>query len=78
MTGAKVPDNCTAIVPKENCEVISQKQIIVPKDIKLNQHIRFIGEDIKKEEILLKEKEEINFSKINSFGKPGNFTYKSL
>ncbi|WP_044416363.1 molybdopterin molybdotransferase MoeA [Halarcobacter anaerophilus] len=71
MTGAKVPDNCTAIVPKENCEIISQKQIIVPKDIKLNQHIRFIGEDIKKEEILLKEKEEINFSKITLLASQG-------
>ena len=60
MTGARIPHNATAIVPKENVEIINETTIKVPTNIKLNQHIRFIGEDIKKDDLLIVQNEEIN------------------
>jgi len=71
MTGARVPNNCDAIIPKEDCQIISKTKIIAPKNIKKNQHIRFIGEDIKCGQMLLKEKEDINFSKITLLASQG-------
>ena len=46
MTGARVPSSATAIVPIESIEIINDITILLPKKIKPNQHIRFIGEDI--------------------------------
>jgi molybdopterin molybdotransferase len=64
MTGAKVPHNATAIIPKEDVEIINETTIQIPQNIKENQHIRFIGEDIKNGELLIAQKDEINFAKI--------------
>ena len=47
MTGAVIPDNDDAIVMKE-MENIKNKNITFNKNIKKNQNIRFVGEDIKK------------------------------
>ncbi len=71
MTGARIPKNCTAIIPKENCEYFEDNIIKVPQDIRKLQHIRFIGEDIKVNDILLKTKEEINFAKITLLSSQG-------
>ncbi len=64
MTGARVPASIEAIVPMELVEILEDGKIILPKNIKKNQHIRFIGEDIKKDETILKKGEEINFATI--------------
>lgn len=64
MTGAKIPDNCTAIIPKEDCSYIDDKTIKIDKNVKKNQHIRYIGEDINSNESLINIGDEINFSKI--------------
>lgn len=71
MTGARIPKNCTVIIPKENCEYFEDNIIKVPQDIKRLQHIRFIGEDIKVNDVLLKTKEEINFAKITLLSSQG-------
>ncbi|MGE4456347.1 MAG: molybdopterin molybdotransferase MoeA [Arcobacteraceae bacterium] len=63
MTGARIPKNCTAVVPQEDVELLSSGNIKIPK-IKENQNIRFIGEDIKEGEKLIVSGEEINFAKI--------------
>ncbi|MGE4461643.1 MAG: molybdopterin molybdotransferase MoeA [Arcobacter sp.] len=71
MTGAKIPENTTAIVPKEDVEELSNNKIKILQNIKEFQHIRYIGEDIKKDEILIEEGEEINFSKITLLASQG-------
>ncbi len=64
MTGARVPCSVEAVVPFELVEKIDEKFIKLPKDIKKNQNIRFIGEDVSKEEILLYEGDELNFASV--------------
>ena len=71
MTGARVPSNCTAVVPKEDVEVLSDKSIKLHKQIKEYQHIRFIGEDIKSGECLIKKGEILNFSHITLLASQG-------
>lgn len=71
MTGAKIPDNCTAIIPKEDCTLISENIVKIPENIKENQHIRFMGEDVKEEEIILEKNQEIDFSKITLLSSQG-------
>lgn len=64
MTGAKIPQNSTAIVPKEDVEELNDNKIKILKNVKEFQHIRYIGEDIKQNELLINIGDEINFSKI--------------
>ncbi|MBI3874043.1 MAG: molybdopterin molybdotransferase MoeA, partial [Arcobacter sp.] len=45
--------------------------IILPSKIIQNQHIRFIGEDIEKGELLLSDGDEINFATITLFASQG-------
>ncbi len=71
MTGARVPQNTTAIIPKEDIELIDDQTIKVPQNIKMNQHIRFIGEDIKEGELLIEKKEMINFAKVTILASQG-------
>ena len=71
MTGARVPDNCTAVIPKEDCEYLENNNIKVPQNIKEFQHIRFIGEDIKKGDILISIGQEINFAKVTLLASQG-------
>ncbi len=64
MTGALIPRNADAVVMKE----MTSKQgrfINFSKNIKKDQNIRFIGEDIKKGEIVFKKGDELNFSSIS-------------
>ena len=70
MTGARVPQNCEAVVPQENTQTIGDK-IKITSDIRKMQHIRFIGEDIQKDELLIKTGEELNFSKITLLASQG-------
>lgn len=71
MTGARVPDNCGAIIPKEDCEYLENNKIKVPKNIKEFQHIRFIGEDINNQDILINIGETINFAKVTLLASQG-------
>ena len=67
MTGARVPKNATAVVPKEDTQKLDDNKIKIIKNVREFQHIRFIGEDIKEEDLLINKGEEINFAKITLF-----------
>ena len=71
MTGAPIPSNATAIIPKEDVELINENRIKIPNPIKQNQHIRFVGEDIKKEECLIQKNLELNFSHVTLLASQG-------
>lgn len=71
MTGAKIPDNSTAIIPKEDVEELNDNKIKILKNVKEFQHIRYIGEDIKLNELLINIGDEINFSKITLLASQG-------
>lgn len=71
MTGAKIPKGCEAIVPQEEVQIIDTDTVLLPKNIKANQHIRFMAEDIKDNELLITDKEELNFSKITLLASQG-------
>ncbi|MGA1932141.1 molybdopterin molybdotransferase MoeA [Arcobacter sp. YIC-464] len=71
MTGARVPTNTTAIIPKEDTLKLDDNKIKITKNVKKFQHIRYIGEDIKKDELLIKKSDLINFSKITLLSSQG-------
>jgi len=70
MTGARVPLNTTAIIPKEDVKTIDNK-IKILENVKEFQHVRFIGEDIKTGEKLIDITDEINFAKITLLASQG-------
>ena len=63
MTGAVIPDNADAIVMKEMVN-IKNKNITFNKNIKKNQNIRFVGEDIKKNKIVFHKNSQLSYSKV--------------
>ncbi len=80
MTGSLIPNNCDAIIMKEMVQA-NKDSITFPKSIKKNQNIRFIGEDIKKSDVIIKKGKIINYidlgilssigiSSIKVFAKP--------
>ena len=71
MTGAKMPNNSIAIIPKEDIEERNDNKIKILKNVKKFQHIRYIGEDIKLNELLINIGDEINFSKITLLASQG-------
>lgn len=71
MTGARVPKNTTAIIPKEDIQTISDKKIKILENVKEFQHIRFIGEDIRSGEKLIDIGDELNFAKITLLASQG-------
>ena len=71
MTGARVPENTSAIIPIEDIQELNDNKIKIIQNAKEFQHIRYIGEDIKKDDILINIGEEINFSKITLLSSQG-------
>jgi molybdopterin molybdotransferase len=71
MTGARVPKSVEAIIPHELVTIVDETTIVLPDDIKNNQHIRFAGEDIKKDDKILANGEEINFATITMLSSQG-------
>ncbi|NPA60559.1 MAG: molybdopterin molybdotransferase MoeA, partial [Epsilonproteobacteria bacterium] len=70
MTGAKIPQGCECIVPQEDttdCE----GGVILPDTLKLNNHIRFCGEDIKSGEILLSVGDKLQAHQITLLASQG-------
>ena len=58
MTGAKVPKGIDTVIPIEKCLEVSDEYIVIP-DIKKGSNIRFRGEEIKRDEVLLTQGSEI-------------------
>ncbi len=71
MTGARVPECVEAVVPLELIEKIDEDNIKLPEDLKENQHIRFIGEDVQKGEPLVKDGDQINFATVTLLASQG-------
>lgn len=71
MTGARIPQNATAVVPKEDTQKLDDNKIKINTNVREFQHIRFIGEDIKEEDLLVNKGDEINFAKITLFASQG-------
>jgi len=71
MTGARVPASAQAIVPKELVTNLTDTSIQLPNEIKKNQHIRFIGEDITIGQKLLMKGDDLNFSSITILASQG-------
>lgn len=71
MTGARVPSSVEAVVPLELIKKIDDTHIKLPDDIRKDQHIRFIGEDIQEGELLINEGDEINFATVTLLASQG-------
>jgi molybdopterin molybdotransferase len=71
MTGARVPKSVDAIVPFEDVQIIDNKTVKLPANIKQNQHIRFIGEDVSKDDIVVDIGQKINFAVITLLASQG-------
>jgi len=71
MTGARVPTTTEAIVPQELVTIIDNKTVLLPENIKVNQHVRFTGEDIKKGDLLLNKGDDLNFSSVTILSSQG-------
>ncbi|MCK5293291.1 MAG: molybdopterin molybdotransferase MoeA [Arcobacteraceae bacterium] len=71
MTGSRVPASIEAIIPYEQVTKLDDDYILLPNNIKKNQHIRFFGEDIKKEDKILSDGDEINFATVTMLSSQG-------
>ena len=63
MTGSVVPDNADAVIMKEMVD-IKEKTITFNKNIKKNQNVRFVGEDIKKNQIIFQKFNQLTPSRV--------------
>jgi len=63
MTGAKIPFGTQCIVPIEDTSN-SQDGVILPQNLILSKHIRLCGEDIKKDDLLLKKGTKLDAHQI--------------
>jgi molybdopterin molybdotransferase len=63
MTGAPIPDGCTAVVPFEWTEE-SGREVLVHEAPEVGQHIRFAGEEVKKGDLLMRKGEVIGTRQV--------------
>ena len=70
MTGAKIPDACECIVPKEDTKECSDG-VKLPSNLTLGKHIRLCGEDIKSGELLLKDGDKLQAHQITLLASQG-------
>ncbi|MCF6330419.1 MAG: molybdopterin molybdotransferase MoeA [Sulfurimonas sp.] len=77
MTGAKIPDGCELIVPSEDVNIINLNktktnlEIALPKNLEINRHIRFCGEDIKSGDLLLRSGDKLQAHQITLLASQG-------
>ncbi len=70
MTGAKIPLGTQCIVPQEDTSD-ADGGVRLPQNLTLSKHIRLCGEDIKKEELLLREGTKLNAHQITLLASQG-------
>ncbi len=70
MTGAKIPMGTHCVVPIEEITQ-TDEGVLLPENLVMSKHIRFAGEDIKKEQLLLKRGSKINAYKITLLASQG-------
>jgi len=71
MTGAVVPDNCNIVIMREETKSKDKNIIITTKKIKVKQNIRFSGEDIKPNKVIIKKNHVINSSSMGLLASQG-------
>lgn len=59
MTGGKLPDGCDTVEMQENC-VVDKANITFTQDKKLGQNVRYAGEDIAKNTLVLKRGQRLS------------------
>ncbi len=70
MTGAKIPDGCELIVPKEDTKEC-EGGVELPQILTLARHIRLCGEDIKSGETLLKDGDKLQAHQVTLLASQG-------
>jgi molybdopterin molybdotransferase len=70
MTGARIPLGTQCIVPIEDTEVCPDG-VKLPQNLTISKHIRFAGEDIKKEQKLLSKGDRIDAHQITLLASQG-------
>ncbi|WP_324172115.1 molybdopterin molybdotransferase MoeA [Sulfurimonas sp.] len=70
MTGAKIPDGCELIVPKEDTKEC-ENGVELPQNLTLARHIRLCGEDIKSGETLLKSGDKLQAHQVTLLASQG-------
>lgn len=63
MTGAKIPPNLNAVIKKEDV-LIEGEYIILNKNLKENENICEIGEDVKINQLIIKKHTKLNYANI--------------
>jgi molybdopterin molybdotransferase len=74
MTGARIPEGCEAVVPKENTtQSTSQNEnsVTLPQNIKAGQHIRLCGEDIQSGDTLLEVGQQLHAHHVKLLASQG-------
>ena len=71
MTGAVIPDDCNVVIMNEDTESNKKSIIITSKKIKIKQNIRFSGEDIKPNKVIIKKNHIINSSSMGLLASQG-------
>jgi molybdopterin molybdotransferase len=66
MTGSAIPEGCDAVVPFEftNLPEIQEKKVKIYKNANYGENIRYFGEDIKKNDLILSKGSIINSANI--------------
>ena len=70
MTGAILPKQFNTIIPIESSKLVNlnnKKYLLIEKKIKKNEHVRFLGSDYKKNQLIISKGELINSSHILAF-----------
>lgn len=71
MTGAVIPYNCNIVIMKEETESDKKSIIITSKKIKIKQNIRFSGEDITPNKVIVKKNHIVNSSSMGLLASQG-------
>ncbi|MDY6226435.1 MAG: molybdopterin molybdotransferase MoeA [Clostridium sp.] len=70
MTGAPIPKGANAVIKQEDV-IIEDNNIIITKEISENQNICLVGEDISKEDLLVRVNKRLNYSDIGIIASSG-------
>ena len=71
MTGAPVPEGCTAVVPFEWAEE-QGREVLVNRAPEEKQHIRFAGEEVRKGDLLMRRGEVIGTRQVGLLAAVGS------
>ncbi|MBC5995734.1 molybdopterin molybdenumtransferase MoeA [Romboutsia ilealis] len=64
MTGAKIPNGANCVIKKEDVSVINENKIIVNKNLKMYDNYIFKGEDIPKNQLIIRKGDIISYESI--------------